>query len=418
MKKVLILGANGFIGYHIVQQLKDKYDITIASRNSNENNLKSISCDFSKDFEVDIWEQRVKGFDLVINAVGIIGEDSKNSFDNIHHKTPIAIFKACEIQKVKRIIQISALGVEEGATTKYYQSKLKADNFLKKLEIEYMILKPSIVYGEGGKSTLLFKALANLPIIPIIEYGTQKLQPVYIDDLTQLIENSIEITKVNQEIAVVGKEIITYKEMLFKFRTYLGKKETKTIKMPTFLANFGKFLGEDSISKESIIMLKDGSFSDKDNFAQILQREPKSMNEVLFNHQVSISEKLYANLYFMRFAIRMIIAFVWIWSGIVSAFLYPRNLALELLNDVGVSGVLALPTLYFASFLDITIGLLIVLNYQAKKLAYFSLIVIALYTLILTILAPHHWLHPFGCILKNIPLIALIYIYTLLEKHR
>jgi len=52
MKKILILGANGFIGHHIVQQLKDKYHITIATRESKDNGLNSIYCDFSKDFEV------------------------------------------------------------------------------------------------------------------------------------------------------------------------------------------------------------------------------------------------------------------------------------------------------------------------------------------------------------------------------
>jgi len=418
MKKILILGANGFIGHHIVQQLKDKYHITIATRESKDNGLSSIYCDFSKDFEVALWEKRVKGFDVVINAVGIIGENGKNSFENLHYKTPIAIFKASQNQKVKRIIQISALGVKEGATTQYYQSKLKADNFLKELSIEYMILKPSIVYGEGGKSTILFKALANLPIIPIIESGEQRLQPVFIDDLTQLVDKTIEMTTVNQEIAVVGKESITYQEMLFKFRTYLGKKPTITVKMPNFLAIFGKFFGEEAISKESITMLKEENFANKDDIVRILKREPKSMDEVIFNHQAPIAEKLYSQLYFLRFALRLIIAFVWIWSGVVSAFLYPQNLALELLNDVGISGVLALPTLYFASFLDITIGLFIALNYQAKNLAYLSLIVIMVYTLILTILAPHHWLHPFGCVLKNLPLLVLIYIYTLLERYR
>lgn len=61
---------------------------------------------------------------------------------------------------------------------------------------------------------------------------------------------------------------------------------------------------------------------------------------------------------------------------------------------MGIGGDWALPTLYFASYLDITVGMMILLNYRIVCMLWFSVIIVVGYTLIITLLAPHHWLHP------------------------
>ena len=116
--------------------------------------------------------------------------------------------------------------------------------------------------------------------------------------------------------------------------------------------------------------------------------------------------------------LRLIIGFVWIWSGVVSAFLYPQPLGLELLHEVGIPVGVDVPLLYLASFLDIGIGLLTIVGYRLQALFVFQIIVIVVYTILLTLLAPYHWLHPFGPVLKNVPLVVSIYILSRLEKYR
>jgi len=71
-----------------------------------------------------------------------------------------------------------------------------------------------------------------------------------------------------------------------------------------------------------------------------------------------------------------------------------------------------------ASFLDIGIGILTIIGYRLQALLGLQLLLILVYTLLLTALAPYHWLHPFGAILKNIPLLFAIYILMKLERYR
>jgi len=109
---------------------------------------------------------------------------------------------------------------------------------------------------------------------------------------------------------------------------------------------------------------------------------------------------------------------VWIWSGVVSAFLYPQPLALELLHEIGIPEGLDIYMLYIASFLDITLGVLTIMGCCLQGLLRLQLVVIVVYTLLLTLLAPYHWLHPFGPVLKNIPLVISIYILKQMERFR
>jgi uncharacterized protein YbjT (DUF2867 family) len=418
--RVLIIGATGFIGqaiYHFLQR-GECFEVVAGVRNPQKLSDEGVKIDFSDLHNDQELVAQLKGFDVVINTVGIIAETRNQTFEQMHTLAPIALFDACKEAGVRKIIQISALGTEEG-TTAYHQSKDSADRYLRDLGIDYAILHPSIVYGDGGKSTALFQALAALPLIPVVGDGSQKLQPIAIEDFVVTVKRVMQSEEKQIELDVVGGESLTYKEMLQGFRKRLGLNETKVVSLPTFGSNVvGKVLDEPTISQDNITMLNQGNSASVKPLQQFLTYTPATMQERLFITKVNNAEKLSASLYFIRPLLRIIIAFVWIWSGIVSAFLYPQALALELLYEIGTPEAIALPLLYIASFLDIMIGVLMLLNYRLQLLLKFQLLVIFIYTLLLTFLAFHHWLHPFGPVLKNLPLLASIYILSRLEKFR
>jgi uncharacterized protein YbjT (DUF2867 family) len=418
--KVLIVGASGFIGQSIYNFLKrgDCFEVVAGLRKLKDFEGEFVEIDFAQLQNDKELVNKLKKFDVIVNAVGIIAESHKATFEQIHTIAPSILFDACKEAGVNKVVQISALGTEEG-TTHYHQSKNRADAYLRELGIGYAILHPSVVYGEGGKSTALFQALASLPFIPVVGDGSQKLQPIAIEDFVLTVKRVIQSKESQIELDLVGGESLSYKEMLQGFRERLGFKETKVVSVPTFGSDvMGKVLNEPTISQDNITMLNQGNSASVEPLKKFLNYTPVTMQERLFSTKASNAEKLSASLYFMRPLLRIIIAFVWIWSGIVSAFLYPQELALELLYEIGTPEVIALPLLYIASFLDIIIGLLMLLSYRLQLLLKFQLLVIFVYTLLLTFLATHHWLHPFGPVLKNLPLLVSIYILSRLEKFR
>ncbi|CAA6808020.1 MAG: Putative NAD-dependent epimerase/dehydratase [uncultured Sulfurovum sp.] len=417
--KILVIGATGFIGKGIYNFLKrGENEIVAGVRDVKSFDEVSINIDFTTLQDDKELVSKLTGFDVVVNAVGIIAETKTQSFEQMHTTAPIELFYACKEAKVKKVIHISALGTESGRTA-YHKTKNRADEQLRALGLDYAILHPSIVYGNDGKSTALFQGLAALPLVPLVGDGTQVLQPIALEDLLLTVKKAIESDKKVIELDLVGAKSMTYKELLVGFRKWLGLKPAKFVSVPTLGTNvMGKILDEPTVSPDNIKMLNEGNVASVEPLKKFLTHTPVSMEERLFSVKASNAQKLFASLYFVRPLLRLVIGFVWIWSGIVSAFLYPQPLALELLHEIGVPVGLDVGLLYFASFLDIVIGVLTIMAYRLQDLLKLQLLVIGVYTLLLTFLAGHHWLHPFGPVLKNLPLMVSIFVLMKLEKFR
>jgi uncharacterized membrane protein YphA (DoxX/SURF4 family) len=110
---------------------------------------------------------------------------------------------------------------------------------------------------------------------------------------------------------------------------------------------------------------------------------------------------------------RYTLAIVWLVSGALSLGIYPRQASLEMLAAAGLHGAMALVALYGGALLDVLLGIL-TLARPARLLWRLQAAVILAYTAIITFALPQYWLHPFGPVLKNLPILLLLW---LLHKH-
>jgi len=223
--KILLTGGSGFIGRHIHAALIESgHEVVLASRHNGIN--------YNHMLKEEDWLKHLDNIDVVINSVGIITETHRQSFSVLHTQAPGALFRACVTAGVERVVQISALGADETAFTPYQLTKKAADDALRSMPLAWFVLRPSLVYGEGGKSLALFKRLAMLPRIPVIEQGTQLIQPVHIDDLVESVVTCLSTEKTCRTIDVVGPSAMSMAEWLQRLRRLAGKQPANLISMP------------------------------------------------------------------------------------------------------------------------------------------------------------------------------------------
>ncbi|MGC2166700.1 MAG: NAD-dependent epimerase/dehydratase family protein [Gallionella sp.] len=285
--KILICGATGFVGRHLTAYLRNAgHDVTRAIRHPAMTD--DIAVDFSKDTAKSVWVPRLKGYDAVINAVGLLRDSTDNPMRNSHADTPAALFSAAVEAGVGRIIHLSALGVDSGIDTTYFSTKLLAERSLQALppQVRWLCLRPSVIYGDDGASAKMFRAQARLPLHILLAGGRQTLQPVHIDDVSAAVERWLSDSKSGSQIvAAAGAEATTMRGMLDSYRQQLGHGSALHISMPSLLtsvaARIGDHLPASPLCSDTLKMLTAGSIADSTAFSELLGHPPQSYREFL-----------------------------------------------------------------------------------------------------------------------------------------
>lgn len=407
--RILITGATGFIGQALVAALARRGHSVVACTHRREAGGQSIAVDYMRDLEEADWLPRLAGVDAVINAVGILRESPHARFDELHHLAPAALFRACHTAGVKRVIQISALGADEQANSAYHLSKQAADDELRQLDLDWSIVQPSVVFGMGGASTALFLRLASLPLVPLVGHGDQVMQPIHVDDLTALVVKLIEEGRcVRQTIHAVGPAAVTLHEMLRSYRAQLGLGRAYFVSVPLPLiriaATFGDAVKSGALSTETLNMLLRGNRGDTEGITHILGHVPRPLSDFISSKESS-PLRTDAVMQWLRPMLLLSIAAMWITAGIFS-WRYAGESGLALLGRLGLAPDMAQMAFAGACLLDIGLG--IATLRPTRAIWTLQLAVIGFYTAALSFAAPQLWLDPFGPLVKNLPLAALI----------
>lgn len=282
---VLLCGASGFIGQHIQQALtmSGHRVVTAGTRPASGDAGRSIQVDFNKDSTPGVWLPRLQGIDAVVNAVGVLRDSRRRPMRAIHEATPTALFDACAQAGVRRVIQISALGIE-GNPTPYARTKLAADAHLMGLDaqglLDGVVLRPSIVFGKQGESSRLFMALARSPALLLPQAVIQaKVQPLAVQDLahtvTRLLSDAIGIKGV---LPCVGPAQLTLSAFIACLRTQLGKASARVMPLPEALTRLSVRLGDhvpgSPWCSETLALLAQDNIAAPQPFNTVLGRGP------------------------------------------------------------------------------------------------------------------------------------------------
>jgi uncharacterized protein YbjT (DUF2867 family) len=234
-KNCLIFGGSGQIGRHLIRKLtKNNIRVTVVTRNIHQKSyiIKTQgNAGYIDIVETNIHDEKkirslFENADLCINLIGILFESNRGStFYNIHTLFPSLIAKLAKEYKLKNLIHLSALGINEAIDSEYAKSKLEGEkNILINFPLA-TILRPSVVYSVDDNFTTSFMTLlSRLPFFPIYYSGKTKFTPIHCSDLTDVIFYIISNNINSQIIECVGQEVLTFKEVLQRLLSLINKK--------------------------------------------------------------------------------------------------------------------------------------------------------------------------------------------------
>jgi len=215
--RIVITGANGFIARNLRRFLNEKKIATICIARRNFRNYKSeikiISTEFSH-----IPISKLKNSNSLIHLIGIGKETPENSYQSANIELTKKIIILCKKAKIKKIIYNSGLGVSKKTTSRYFVSKLKAEQLIVNSGLDYTIFRPSYILGTDDLLSQNLKKQIKKGSIIIPGSGNYKLQPISVNDVTKIILQATTSKKFSKKIIdLVGPEIVSFENFVKTF---------------------------------------------------------------------------------------------------------------------------------------------------------------------------------------------------------
>jgi uncharacterized protein YbjT (DUF2867 family) len=426
--RILLIGASGFIGRELFAALEQRgHRVVPALRNPGAappfSREAPILIDLNRDTTVESWQPRLEGIDAVVNCAGILQGSRSESIEAIHELAPAALFAACERAGVRRVVQISAISADREAGTAYALTKMAADEKLRASSLDWVVLRPSLVHARGAYGgTSAFRSLAAYPfVIPVPGTGAQRFQPIWIDNLSQVVAMALESeVLVRKTVDPVGPDSVTMAEMLEDYRKWLGFGRAPVVPIPLWLVRIGARLGDlvgGTFNSTALAQLEHGNTGDSDAFTQVTGIRAIGWKKALEAHPAHAQDRWHARLYLARPLLRASLAILWLVSAFVGA-LSLRDWAGTFSMALGISTLLAGAVLIFACIADLAVALLLLRRWKPRRMALVQVLLIGGYTVVATLLWPSLWGEALGPLVKNIPIVMAALALGAIEEER
>ncbi|HVJ01594.1 MAG TPA: SDR family oxidoreductase [Sphingomonas sp.] len=425
--RILLLGAGGFIGRHILAELiAQGHAVTAVVRRPGGLDdafpeATIVRLDLARATDPADWAPLVQDADVVVNAAGVL---RGRAMEAVHVDMPHALHAAAATAGVRRIVLISAISARDDVATDYARSKLAGERALREAGVEWTILRPSLVYGDGSYGgTSLLRGLAGLPWrVPLPGTGDFAFTPIHVRDLARAVRLACEDAGLaGRTLEPVGPETLSLRNLLERYRRWLGFGAARFVRVPMpvmrMLGRLGDVAGDGPIASNSLAQLVAGNAGDSAVFADAIGFRPRSLAEALRDRPAQVQDRWHARLFFVAPLTRAVLVLLWLASALLGLTHGVAPTA-ELLGALGLPQDWADPLRIGSSLLDLGIAALVLLDRRARVATVAQLAVIASYTLVIGMALPHLWTDPLGPLLKNLPILALVLVHGAIGDNR
>jgi uncharacterized protein YbjT (DUF2867 family) len=219
MKKILVLGGTGFVGRHLCKELaRLEYRVTVPTRDifkaQAAPSVPSLDLVQADVHDEPTLARLVPGHDAVVNLVAILHGDSFE-FERTHVQLVKKITGVCTQAGLRRIVHISALGAGTDAPSMYQRSKAAGEAVLQASGLDWTVLRPSVMFGDGDRFLNVFARLqAILPVMPLAGADTL-FQPVWVGDVVSAIVQCLQRDDtVKRTYEICGPDVYSLRQLV------------------------------------------------------------------------------------------------------------------------------------------------------------------------------------------------------------
>lgn len=233
-KVVTVFGASGFVGRQVVRVLAGQgWRVRAVCRRPN---LAGYLLPNGAPGGIQLFRGNVRseksvakalaGADAVVNSVGVLFGRGAQSFEALHIDAAGTIARCAKAEGVRALTQVSALGADPTAHSRYGQTKGEGERRVREVFPAASVLRPSLIFGPDDRFFNLFAWAARMsPFLPLIGGGRMRLQPVYVGDVASAVAQTLEREDAQgKTFELGGPNVYTLKELMGLVMRYGGRR--------------------------------------------------------------------------------------------------------------------------------------------------------------------------------------------------
>jgi NADH dehydrogenase len=228
--KVVVTGGTGFVGSAVIRELRARGIATRALVRSAQQGERlerlGVEAAYGDVTDADSVLAAARGCTHAIHLVAII-RGRASQFDRVMVEGTRNVIAGCRAAAVERLVQTSALGLDERTRTltPYFAAKWQMEADVKASTLEYAIIRPSFVFGKGGGVMPTFvRQVRFSPVVSIIGSGRSRLQPVWLDDVAAHLVTALDLAAAaNGTFELGGPDVVTWNELYRRLAETMGK---------------------------------------------------------------------------------------------------------------------------------------------------------------------------------------------------
>lgn len=229
---VTIYGGSGFVGRYIARRMAQAgWRVRVAVRRPNEalfvrpygvvGQVEPVLCNIRDDASV---AAAMDGADAVVNCVGILAPEGKNTFEPVQLQGAARIARIAAEKGIARMVHVSAIGADAASASDYARTKALGEAEVLRHMPDAVILRPSIVFGPEDGFFNRFASMARFgPILPVVG-GATKFQPVYVEEVAAAAVKGVLGEAAPGIYELGGPEVKTFRALMQQMLTVIHRR--------------------------------------------------------------------------------------------------------------------------------------------------------------------------------------------------
>jgi uncharacterized protein YbjT (DUF2867 family) len=231
---ILVTGGTGFVGSRIVHALRTEGRPVrcLVRKPERAAQLDAWGCELVRGDVTDPGSlaRAVDGVDAIVHLVAII-TGKPEEFERVMTRGTESLAAAAEQAAIRRVVLMSALGTSESTRelTPYFRAKWAMEQTVQAAPFEHTIFRPSFVFGrDGGVLPTFLRLVRYAPVTPVVGPGTQRIQPIWVDDVAAHFAKSIDLVgAAGRTFEIGGPDVVTWDGLYSRIASILGKRRAK-----------------------------------------------------------------------------------------------------------------------------------------------------------------------------------------------